>query len=206
MSDQVTHYKIFVSTTDGLKEEFSALCQKVSAYSDIEGKHIKLQFDVVFWKNEPPGYGERPQSVFNKELRECDYLILILWDRFGTPPDKDGKSRYKSGCEEEFYEAIKCYGDKPGDIHDIAVLFKEINEEEIENIDRKQINAVNKFREKLEESNKCIYKKFSSMQEFERIIWELLAKWRQKHEVLDRRKELSVTSTADGSEIDIDRT
>jgi hypothetical protein len=44
----------------------------------------------------------RPQALINDELRTCDFVFLLLWDRWGTPPQPTGTGSYTSGTEEEF--------------------------------------------------------------------------------------------------------
>jgi hypothetical protein len=41
----------------------------------------------------------RPQSLINEDLKDCDYFVLILWDRWGSP---SGDERYTSATSEEY--------------------------------------------------------------------------------------------------------
>ena len=64
-----------------------------------------LLFSPVGWEDTLGGH-YRPQSKINEELVECDYFVLVLWDRWGSPTDIDGQ--YSSGCDEEFNLALEC--------------------------------------------------------------------------------------------------
>src|SRR5262245_16777739 len=77
----------------------------------------RATFDVVTWDDPeaptPMPAHLTPQEAINKGLRrpsECDIVVVILWSRMGTPlPEeyqKPDKSRYVSGTEYEFLEAL----------------------------------------------------------------------------------------------------
>jgi len=100
-------YKIFISSPDGLEEERTAFLEEIKIYNKTDANHRGIHFYPVDWNDITPTYG-RAQDEINRELYHCEEYFLILWDRFGTPTKKNGKSIYDSGSEEEFYEALKC--------------------------------------------------------------------------------------------------
>ena len=60
------------------------------------------------WEDTLAGIG-RPQHIINQELRQCDYFIMILCDRWGSRNDMHGGGGYSSGYEEEYTVARECH-------------------------------------------------------------------------------------------------
>ena len=177
MAATLTQYRVFISSPKGLEEERKAFYKEVNDYDEIDARPRGVSFLAIGSEKVVPEYG-RPQSIINKELYNCDYFVLVLWDRWGTPPGTLDQTVYSSGSEEEFNEAVNCLSKKI--ICGIVVMFKEIENTELANQDE-QLQKVIKFKKKLETDQTLFYQKFSSTEDFRKILRRCLAKWVQHH-------------------------
>ena len=103
MADTKKHIRVFLASPGDLRDERIAAKATVDhinkMLSDFEGYHV----DLVDWEDTLPQYG-RAQAVINQDLETCELFVGMLWERWGTPPSKDGTST--SGFEEEYEIAI----------------------------------------------------------------------------------------------------
>ena len=68
---------------------------------------MEVQLEPLGWEDTLPGFG-RPQELINEDVKICDLMIMLLWQRWGTPTGE-----YSSGFEEE-YELAKRLLDEEG--------------------------------------------------------------------------------------------
>ena len=109
--------KIFISSPGDVLDERNAaetMIQSVAREPAYEHLHLR----PIRWDKDDSGVMMdatiSPQEAVNRGLprpSECDIVIVILGSRMGTPLDasynkKDG-SRYLSGTEWEYYDAIE---------------------------------------------------------------------------------------------------
>jgi len=170
MPEDIKQYRIFVGSPSGLKKERTKIREEVVFYSTIDCEPGKISFKPFFWEELPPTF-RNPQEIIDAHLRECDFYILILHSRWGTPPR--GNSQYSSGSEHEFELACKCCENKT--MRDVAVFFKEMSKSDCRTKDGKKVI---KFRKKLEGNKKLFFKPFKDIREFHSCIRQCLAKWR----------------------------
>lgn len=166
-------YRIFLSSPSGLDSERGAFYRTVLEVNEIEAEARDRTFIPIGWEREAVGWG-RPQSRFNGRLKECDYLILILADRWGSPtgPDEEG---FSSGTEEEYSVARECLlGDEP--MRDIVVLFKGIPERQL--VDPgPQLRKVLAFKAALEQEKSLLFATFDDEADLSRILRRHLLRW-----------------------------
>ena len=106
MAIEVRAYRIFIATPGGLEMERETFRRVVSEYNETDALPRSVQFVPVGWEDTLASVG-RPQALINQDLHTCDYFLIALWDRWGSPPDHEGV--HSSGTEEEFDEALQCY-------------------------------------------------------------------------------------------------
>ena len=82
-------------------------------------------FEPVGWEDTLGGIG-RPQEIINEDLRSCDYFLMLLWDGWGTNPQKSQK-KYRSSTEEEFSVATQCFIDEAYPMRQVVILFKAVD-------------------------------------------------------------------------------
>ena len=171
---ELQQYKIFIASPSGLEVEREKLRDEVRFYSTYDAEPEGLSFKVVGWEDIPPSFGN-PQGVINPYLCGCDFYILLLHNRWGTPPG--GGSRYSSGSEEEFNLAYTCLMDQKYPMQEIALFCKPMDQNERR---RKQGRRVIAFINKIKGNRNLYFREFSSIEEFHSCIRQCLAKWRLK--------------------------
>ena len=178
MPDSLMRYRIFLASPSGLEKERQAFRDVVLEYNQSEAVCRGICFESVGWELTCPGR-ERPQRLINGDIETCDYMILLLWDRWGSPPDTDGE--YSSGVEEELAVAQRCLDDADKPMRDICVYFKAVNPRQLSDPGA-QLQRVLKFRKKLETDKTHTFVTFDGLEVFKQYIRGLLAKWKRDHE------------------------
>lgn len=184
---QITGYRVFIASPGGLNEERKSFKEKLFEYSEDESIERHVSFIPVGWEETLGGIG-RPQEIINDEIKKCDFFVLLLWDRWGSPPSKDRSSNYSSGTEEEFYIALECLRDKNQPMRKIVVLFKGVDERQLSD-PGPQLKKVIEFKRKIEANKILLYEAFDTIEEFTRIIRRHLSRWVRDDE--SKRIELS---------------
>ena len=175
--EELKGIRIFIASPGGLEAErncFRAAVEEVNREAHERG----VAFIPVGWDLTTAGLG-RPQEQINVEVRRCDYMVLLLHDRWGTPPSSDGG--FTSGTEEEYNVARECAADNSKPMRNIAVLFKGVDPRQLSD-PGEQLKQVLAFRQRLEEERGLLYKAFDSALEFERELRSLLFRWIRDHE------------------------
>jgi len=180
MAVDIKGYRVFIASPRGLEDERQKFFDTIQEYNRIEALPVNIQFVPVGWEYTLPGMG-RPQSLINEEVKICDYFVLALWDRWGTPPDKDGKGQYSSGTEEEYHVALDCIGDTKYPMRQIVALFKAVDERRL-NDPGPELQKVLNFKKELEEGKTILFKTFEGPVDFEKILRGLLGQWRRDGE------------------------
>ncbi|MHC4251610.1 MAG: DUF4062 domain-containing protein, partial [Planctomycetota bacterium] len=178
MPATLVSYKVFIASPGGLEEERARFREVIRDYNDMDAKARGVHFDPVGWEYTLPGK-RRPQALINEELEGCDYFVLLLWDRWGSPPDNDG--RYTSGTEEEFAVATGCCDDELKPMREVVAYFKPVVDRQLSDAGP-QLEKVLKFRKKLEKEKTLCYGVFDELAVFEKSLRRHLAQWVRDHE------------------------
>lgn len=159
--------RIFIASPGDLNVERDSFRKIISEINDHKAHKMGVHIEVIGWELVPPGLG-RPQELINKLLTNLDLFVMVLWERWGTPSGK-----YSSGTEEEFYVAKNLYeqSGKP----EMSLFFKHIDQITESNIEDCQ--KVIQFRKKIEENKELLYKSFTTLEEWERYIRDLINDW-----------------------------
>jgi len=156
MSFKMTAYRIFIASPGGLRDERKAFRKTIYEYNETDAIQRGVLFVPTGWEDTLAGAG-RPQGIINQDLKSCDYFVLLVWDRWGTPPDVTGAARYTSGTEEEFHVAEQCLNDPNEPLLQMAILFKAVPDERL--IDPgEQLKKVLSFSNQLEEEKRYFLK------------------------------------------------
>ena len=174
MPFQLDGYRVFIASPGGLENERRGFRDTISEYNIDEAMPRNTIFEAVGWEETLGGIG-RPQSLINEELRECDFFVMVLHDRWGSHPG-DNETEATSGTEEEFNVAMQCLKDDSFSMKQIVVLFKAVPENQMSDPGL-ELNKVLDFRKKLEQDRTLLYSTFSSIGEFNRRIRRHLGAW-----------------------------
>ena len=102
--------------------------QAIRRFNDERSESERVTFIIRAWEDLPGGIG-RPQDRINPRLDDCDFMILLLGDRWGSPPALDGP--YSSGTEEEFYRCLDLLAQLDAAMRDLLVLFKTLDDDRL---------------------------------------------------------------------------
>ena len=127
MPSNLTCLRVFIASPGGLSEERKAFREAVHEFNDADGLPRRVIFHAVGWEDTLGGVG-RPQAIINDDVRGADYLLLLLWNRWGSRTDKDGEY-FTSGAEEEFNIALECYRNKS--MRQIIIMFKGVDVQQL---------------------------------------------------------------------------
>ena len=159
----------FLASPGDLQDEREAVRDAVDEFNDSWADESGYQIKLLGWEGTAPGFG-RPQELINEDVERCDLFLGLMWKRWGTPPDKDGK--FTSGFHEEFTQSIarREHSGSP----EIALFFKEISDEFMQD-PGDDLKKVLEFRETIIAERKILFKKFSTTSDLEKLVRKLLA-------------------------------
>lgn len=164
---------VFLASPGNMARE-RAVCRKlIRDFNEQLGEAEQVTFLLRAWEDMPGGVG-RPQERINPKLDDCDFMILVLGDRWGSPPATDGL--YSSGTEEEFHRCLDLLAQPDGIMRDLLVLFETLDPERLRDPGPQLLKVMN-FRDSLEKSKALQYVSYDSDESFGAAIGKKLAEW-----------------------------
>lgn len=158
MPKPLTQYRVFIGSPGGLKEEREGFREKIQTFTAHHAEPRGVHFYPVGWEDTLSGIG-RPQELINDDLKECDYAVFVLHDRWGTPTG----SGHTSGTEEEWELAEALYRETK--IRNIALFFKDVDSRQLRD-PGEQLKKVLEFKSKIEEEKKYLFKAYTEADQF----------------------------------------
>jgi tetratricopeptide (TPR) repeat protein len=184
---QLKGLKVFIASPGGLDAERKIFRNTLLEFNEDDAHERGVSFIPTGWEDTLAGVG-RPQEIINEEVRKCDYMVLVLWDRWGTPPAAAG--RYTSGTEEEYNVARKCLAAAGRPMRDIIVLFKGVDTRQLSD-PGEQLRKVLSFKLKLETEKTLLYSTFDSLDEFKRDLHRYLLRWMRDEDAVEPRTPIA---------------
>jgi tetratricopeptide (TPR) repeat protein len=175
MAMDLKGYKVFVASPSGLDDLRATIHEHMAWFNDLHANPNHTHFMPVMWERMAAGFG-RPQGRINQQLEQCDYFILVLWDRFGSPSDLPAAGGQVFAVEEEFQEACRYLNAEEYPMRDVVVLFKAIDERKLAD-PGPQLQKVLDFKKRLEASKQHFYHTFDSHDGFRRYLEIVLGSW-----------------------------
>lgn len=179
MSTILTSYRVFIASPGGVQDERAAFREGLEEYNQNDGIHRGVHFAPIGWEDTLGGVG-RPQSIIDQEIETCDYFVLLLWDRWGTPPD-GSVGKFSSGTEAEFYLAMECLDNGQQPMREVLIFFKAVDPSKLSDAGP-QLQKVLDFRRRIEEEKKHLHYTFDDLAAFSHRIRGHLARWVRDHE------------------------
>ncbi len=104
MAKDVKLYRVFVSSPGDMAKQRNVIKETVAGLSaTYERKGVTLS--AWLWEEDASSeFGQAPQDAITKQLGGYDLYIGLMGTRFGSPT-----SRYGSGTEQEFMEALEAH-------------------------------------------------------------------------------------------------
>lgn len=172
MSKQLTGLQIFIASPGGLRLEREAFRAVIDRVNHDHAHAAGVTFIPRGWEYASSGIG-RPQTTINEQVMESDYLLVILWDQWGTPP---GGATYSSGTEEEYRVGMQCLKDPDLPMKDVIVLFRGVSERQLAD-PGEGLKKVLAFKSELEKTRVLLYSTFDNVDEFKDDFRQHLHKW-----------------------------
>jgi hypothetical protein len=176
MSRSITQYRVFIGSPGGLQAERERFRSALEKFSRNLGSHYNVTFEPVGWEDAIGGVG-RPQELINEDLKQCDYAVFVLHDRWGSPTG----SGHTSGTAEEWVLAEELY--KENKLRNIALFFKNPDPGKLSDPGA-QLAQVLAFKSKIESEKRYLFKSYEGIDEFFDALDGHLAQWLKEHERL----------------------
>jgi hypothetical protein len=157
MSFYAKVFKVMIASPADVLNERDIIRNALVKWNAVNSESRKIVLLPVDWEtHSTPEMGDYPQKILNKQiLKDSDLLVGVFWIRIGTPTHE-----YPSGTVEEIEEHIKT--NKPAMIYFSSVKVKP------DEIDTKQYNELNKFKDSLK--TRGLYKTYSDISEFKSLF------------------------------------
>jgi Flp pilus assembly protein TadD len=176
--EKITAYRVFIASPGGLEDERAHFRSVIDDYNATEAIERGVIFLPVGWEITLGGVG-RPQHIINRDVRRCDYFLLVLWDRWGSSPGTGDGATYTSGSEEEFVVAKECLESKT--MRNVIVLFKDVDPSKLRD-PGPELSKVLKFRQSLESEKQLLFETFDEKIAFGERLRSHLGSWMRAHE------------------------
>ena len=181
----LVNYSIFIASPSGLEKERRSFRDVIQNYNESDVNQRGVHFTPVGWEITLGAVG-RPQSLINEEVKACDYFILLLHDRWGSSPFKEGTGEYSSGTEEEFQIALDCYKNQKHQMSGIVLFFKAVSDRQLSD-PGKQLKKVLDFKRKRENKKDMFFHSYDTPEIFKDLLRRHLAKWVRDHEAKNKK-------------------
>jgi tetratricopeptide (TPR) repeat protein len=173
MPRSLTQYRVFIGSPGGLNDERTKFRDALEKFTKLHAEPSGVLFHPVGWEDTLGGVG-RPQGLINEDLKQCDYAVFVLHDRWGTPTG----SRYSSGTEEEWELAEQLYKDTK--LRNIGLFFKNVNPAQLRDPGL-QLQKVLNFKQEIEAGKRYLFKTYDLVDQFCDELEGHLAKWLRDH-------------------------
>jgi tetratricopeptide (TPR) repeat protein len=173
MPKTFTQYRVFIASPGELDTERKTFRSTLDDFTTDHDEKSHIWFRPVGWEETAAGVA-RPQRAIGEDLKRCDYVIFVFYDRWGSPTG-DG---HGSGTEEEWELAEQLYSKAL--LRGIAVLFKKVDPIKQQNPDW-QLAQVMDFRKRIEGQKRHWTKEFVDEHGFQQEIKLCLRQWSRDH-------------------------
>ncbi len=191
MPKRLTQYRVFIGSPGGLEEERDCFRRKLDKYTEMHSEPRSVTFHPVGWEVTIGGVG-RPQEIINEDLKQCDYAVFVLHDRWGSPTG----GIYSSGVEEEWALAEALYKDNK--VRNIALFFKKVDPRQLRD-PGEQLSRVLAFKKRIEEEKRYLFRQYDTVDQFAEALEAYLASWLRDHESAANNLLAGGVSTAGAS-------
>lgn len=176
--DDIQTYRVFVAAPASLRAEWHTVRGTILTMS--EG--VALRRGAVFVpvdEGSTPGGAPRPQAMVEQDLRQCDYAVFVLADRWR---DRAESREAGDGLDvEAAYElARECLEDRSFPMREIVVAFKFVPQERL---DRPTFHLaqIMSFRRSIEHDSGHHIEQFGNVDGLAEILRARLAHWLSDH-------------------------
>ncbi len=178
--------RVFLASPGDLPEERMAAKNVADEINETFANNLGYHVELVGWEDTVSVYG-RPQEIINADLDQCELFIGIMWKRWGTPPDSDG--RYTSGFDEEFRRSVdrRRKEGRP----EISLLFKTVDPEILRD-PGEELRKVIVFKERVIADREVLFQTFSDLRDCEKKIRGCISQFVMRMIRLQKEEEPSL--------------
>jgi hypothetical protein len=180
--------RVFLACPGDLAAERSRFMRLLETVNNLRAHSLGLHLQAVGWERVIPSHG-RPQTLINEELQTADLVVVMFWNRIGSPASGNSK---ETGTIEEFNRARANF-ERHG-IPLVWVYFKKPSAE----VDS-QLQGVLDFRRRVETGHDIFFREFSTTEEWEEMFREHLVayldglkRWDLEANFVSMRPELAI--------------
>lgn len=183
MSESRKILKVFLASPGDLADERQLARQVVNEVNQLAGEAFGCQIELVGWEDTLSVFG-RPQATINQELERCEYVVGMMWKKWGTAPALD--PTYTSGFEEEF--RISMERKRTTGRPEISMLFKHVEDEYLRD-PGEQLRKVISFKKELVDGKEILFESFENVGDFERKFRRHMFDYLKKASGIDRNAQ-----------------
>ncbi len=173
MAKELSARRIFLASPGGLEDDRRSIRDAMTRYNETTSWSSGVALIPCGWDNMSGGAG-RPQTKINAALATCDFMVLLLCDRWGSPPG--GTNSYESGTEEEFHEALRLLKDPTAPLRDLWLVCKPPSHSQLRD-PGDQLKKVLAFRSKLDAAKTVWYEVADTVDDVRRRFERKLSDW-----------------------------
>lgn len=151
--------RVFLACPGDLVSERSKFPKLIETVNNMRAHSLGFHLEAVGWERVIPSFG-RPQELINRELELADLVVVLFWNRIGSPASRESA---KTGTVEEFDMARRLHVQVEKPL--VWVYFRKPTAEEGE-----QLNAVLAFRKSIEEERDLFFREYESVEDFEEMF------------------------------------
>ncbi len=180
--------RVFLACPGDLAAERSKFMRLLETVNNLRAHSLGFHLQAIGWERVIPSHG-RPQTLINEELQTADLVVVMFWNRIGSPASANSKD---TGTTEEFNRARANF-ERHG-TPTVWVYFKKPSAE----VDS-QLQGVLDFRTRLETGYDIFFREFSTTEEWEEMFREHLVayldglkRWDIEANFVSMRPELAI--------------
>jgi hypothetical protein len=151
--------RVFLACAGDLTVERSRFPRLLERVNTLRAHTLGIHFEAVGWERVIPAFG-RPQALINEELRMADLVVVMLWNRIGTPAGAAGSL---TGTQEEFKLACELFGRYGRPL--VWIYFRRPTVE-----GGAQVDGVAAFRRELEAGRELFFREFAEPEDWEEMF------------------------------------
>lgn len=155
--------RVFLACPGDLVSERSRFPRVLETVNNVRAHSLGFHLEPIGWERVIPSFG-RPQDLINKELEAADLVVVMFWNRIGSP-SSDRSSR--TGTLEEFDLVFRLH--EQYSIPAVWVYFKKPTAKQDD-----QLAGVNSFRKQLEEGRQLFFREYDGLEQWEDMFREHL--------------------------------
>jgi tetratricopeptide (TPR) repeat protein len=188
MPSDMRSYRVFISSPGGLDSERQAVRDALVRFNQEQAIGHGVLFVPVGWELTPGG-ATRPQGLINEDVRECDYFILLLSDRWRSKTSDKQPNLGRQDSEEEYELAVDCLKDRGSPMRQVVVFFKPPSADVLSSMGF-QLKQVLDFKRRLETDHEHPCGTFDTTEQLQEDLRRRLGLWLRDHDDnIDRKAE-----------------